>query len=123
MTWRDTCPMDEKAAFIEEVLRAERTMSELCRVFQISRKTGYKLWHRYQELGEAGLLEQSRAPHHHPNAVDAKAREILLAARKRNKDWGPKKLLGWMKINHPRVERPAISQRVMPARRLSQSGP
>jgi putative transposase len=109
MTWRDTCPMDEKAAFVEEVLRGERTMSELCRVFQISRKTGYKLWHRYQELGEAGLREQSRAPHHHPNAVDPKARELLLAARRRNKDWGPKKLLHWMKINHPRVERPAIS--------------
>jgi transposase len=55
MPWKETCAMNERLGFVIEVERGERTLSELCRVFGISRKTGYKWLERYRELGEAGL--------------------------------------------------------------------
>ena len=33
MTWRATCPMNERMNFIVEIERAERSVSEICRQF------------------------------------------------------------------------------------------
>ncbi|NBT49815.1 MAG: helix-turn-helix domain-containing protein, partial [Actinobacteria bacterium] len=35
----------------------------LCREFGITRRTGYKIWERYQQDGNTGLYNRSRAPH------------------------------------------------------------
>ena len=81
MPWKETCAMNERLGFVCEVERGERTMSELCRVFGISRKTGYKWLERYRELGEAGLEELSRAPHHHPNAMSKETATEIIRVR------------------------------------------
>jgi len=67
-------------------------MSELCREYEISRKTGHKLWKRYKALGVAGLEDQSRAPKHIPHRTTSEAVEAIVAMRKRYPNWGPKKL-------------------------------
>jgi transposase len=36
------------------------TDSELCREFDISRKTGYKIFNRYKDCGLEGLTDRSR---------------------------------------------------------------
>ena len=38
-------------------------MSEACRLYVTSRKTGYKWLRRYEKQGEKGLEEISRKPH------------------------------------------------------------
>ena len=38
-------------------------MAELCREFGISRKTGYKIFDRYQACGVQGLTDRSRRPY------------------------------------------------------------
>ena len=40
MPWKETCPMDEKLAFVSECLRGELPMVALCEDYGISRKTG-----------------------------------------------------------------------------------
>jgi transposase-like protein len=45
--------MDERLQFVACRLAGE-AMSELCREFGISRKTGYKVFDRYQETGIQG---------------------------------------------------------------------
>lgn len=40
--------MDERVRFVGRLLDGEK-MAALCREFAISRKTGYKLFHRYKE--------------------------------------------------------------------------
>ena len=40
MPWKETCVMDEKLQFISYYLQDEWSVSELCREFGISRKTG-----------------------------------------------------------------------------------
>jgi len=83
-------------------------MAELCRQYQISRKTGYNWLRRWQVEGVAGLADRSRAPHRHPNQVPPEQVAAILAARDRW-GWGPKKLLVRLAQEQPAVHWPAVS--------------
>ena len=54
--------MDERLKFVAPRLAGE-PLAELCRGFGISRKTGYKIFDRYQECGVQGLTDRSRRPY------------------------------------------------------------
>jgi len=108
MPWKETCAMNERLGFVIEVERGERTVSELCRVFGISRKTGYKWIERYRAHGEAGLEERSRAPHCHPNAMSEETATEIVRVRRTHPDWGPDKLLDWLSRRKPELALPAI---------------
>src|SRR3990172_6507409 len=92
MPWKKTGPMVERMAFVRAVENEEDSMSALCERFEISRKTGYKWWERYQAAGEAGLGECSRSPAHNPNRLDEGVERAIVALRKHKRHWGPKKL-------------------------------
>jgi transposase len=47
--------MDQRTQFIADHLRASWTVTELCELYGVSRKTGYKWIDRYLRLGPAGL--------------------------------------------------------------------
>jgi hypothetical protein len=49
MPWKEYSVMDEGLQFVARRLAGE-PMTELCREFGISRKAGYKIFDRYQEL-------------------------------------------------------------------------
>ena len=61
MPWKECSVMDERLRFVAKLLDGE-SMSELCREFGISRKTGYKIFTRYKESGLEALSDRSRAP-------------------------------------------------------------
>ncbi|HUI62955.1 MAG TPA: hypothetical protein VLX90_22190 [Steroidobacteraceae bacterium] len=46
MPWQECSKVDEKLRFVARVLEGEE-MAVLCREFDISRKTGYKIFNRY----------------------------------------------------------------------------
>ncbi len=69
MPWRETSLMDQRVQFIGDYTRALWPVSELCRRYGISRKTGYKWLTRYEAHGPAGLTDRSRRPHHCPTAT------------------------------------------------------
>jgi len=81
MPWREICPMDEKLRFVAAVWAGERSMTELCVSFGISRKTGYKWLGRYARQGPAGLHDLPRAPHRVPWAISAEQAEAILGVR------------------------------------------
>ena len=54
--------MDERLRFVARLLDGEK-MAVLCREFDISRKTGYKIFSRYQHCGLQGLNDRSRRPY------------------------------------------------------------
>jgi putative transposase len=62
MPWSHTSPMDQKTQFIADYLRDRLSITELCQLYHISRKTGYKWIDRYLKYGPAGLDERSRKP-------------------------------------------------------------
>ena len=109
MPWKETCPMDERVKFIGMYLEGELSMVELCRQFGVERKTGYKWVHRYEQGGPAGLVDRSRAPHHHPNAVVREIEDAIVTLRGRRPRWGPKKLRVKLGRREPPVSWPAAS--------------
>jgi transposase-like protein len=61
MLWKESSVMDERLRFVARLLDGE-TMTEVCRDFGISRKTGYKIFDRYKEHGLEALSDRSRRP-------------------------------------------------------------
>jgi len=61
--------MTEKERFAVLARTGRFTISDLCRDFGISRKTGHKYLHRYESEGRAGLNERSRRPKTCPSAT------------------------------------------------------
>ena len=109
LPWTDTNPQLEQERFILATLEGREKFSSLCRAFGISRKTGYKRLHRYEEEGFEGLGDRSRAPHSHPNRVSAEVEEVVVAARQAHPTWGPKKLVAWLQEREPETKWPAAS--------------
>jgi len=109
MPWKETCPMDERTRFIARVLERERSFAEICRVFGISRKTGYKWVTRYRGGGPGALEDRSRAPLCHPNAVSGPVEARVVALRRRHPRWGPLKLVAVLARREPETRWPAAS--------------
>jgi transposase-like protein len=77
---------------LSDYLEGESAISELARDYGISRKTAYKWIERYETGGPAALVDQSRAPRHHPNAVAAQVERALLELKGQRPLWGAPKL-------------------------------
>src|SRR5215467_14174037 len=67
-------------------------VSEVCRRFQISRKTFYKWQKRYQREGAGGLSNQSRRPKKSPKRMEPKVEERILHVRGTYPSWGARKI-------------------------------
>ncbi len=94
MGWRETCAMDERMRFAIAVEKREEPFAAICRRFGVSRKAGYKWLARYREAGVEGLLDRSRAPVTHPQAVLDEIGERCVAVRRAHPTWGPVKVRG-----------------------------
>ena len=109
MPWKETQVVDERARFVEEYLTGLWTMSDLCRDFGISRKTGHKIWRRYEELGELGLKDQSRAPHTPARVTSDEVKGEILRLKRKYRTWGAPKLRDWLRNRYPETKWPATS--------------
>jgi transposase InsO family protein len=101
--------MDQRTQFIADYLRGCLSITELCALYDVSRKTGYKWIDRYLHYGPAGLDERSRKPRASPNQTDQEIVTALLESRRRHPSWGAKKLLVLLHKGHPRWELPGRS--------------
>jgi hypothetical protein len=59
MPWMECSVTDERVRFVGRLLDGE-AMSDVCRSFGISRKTGYKIFNRYRDEGLEALTDRSR---------------------------------------------------------------
>ena len=92
MAWKETCVMSERIQLIGDYLSGEYGISELAAEYGVSRKTVYKWIGRHAAGGWAALADETRAPHHHPNAVAAEIEQLLLELKARRPLWGAPKL-------------------------------
>jgi putative transposase len=106
MPWSQTSPMDQRTQFIADYLRDVLSITELCDLYGISRKTAYKVIDRYLRQGPAGLEERSRRPHSSPMRTPDEITHALLEARRRHPSWGGKKLLTLVHKRHPHWDLP-----------------
>jgi transposase InsO family protein len=84
-------------------------MTELCELYGVSRKTGYKWCGRFEKDGRAGLVDQSRRPETMPRATDAEVIERLCRARRVHPTWSARKLLVVLREREPTLAWPAPS--------------
>lgn len=91
MPWKTRTPVDLRTEFMKRLANKER-MSDLCREYGISRKTGNKFKKRFEQFGVGGLADQSRAPKVIPHKTPPEVEELVIAERKLHPTWGPKKL-------------------------------
>lgn len=109
MPWQETSPVDQRERFIHDHRRDLYTMADLCARYDVSRKTGYKWRDRFEEEGRQGLRDRSRAPHQCPHRITPEVAAVICAARRQHPNWGPAKLLAWLRPRQPALDWPAVS--------------
>lgn len=101
--------LEQKLRFVLAGQQSHASMRQLCRVWHISRQTGYKWLRRYRNGGATALQEQSRAPRGRPHALPPLWVQRLENVRRQHASWGPKKLRATLRQQHPRCHPPAAS--------------
>jgi len=108
MPWKECHVMDERVRFVARLLDGEK-MAVLCEEFGISRKTGYKIYQRYKEIGTKGLTDRSRRPHRHANQLPTLVEKAIVRLKKDYPSWGAPKIRERFRQKLPEVACPAIS--------------
>jgi len=100
--------MDERLRLVARLLDGEK-MAPLCRDFDISRKTGYKLFERYKDCGLLGLTDRSRRPYRHANQLPFQIEKQIVALKNDKPNWGAPKIREKLRRLYPEVQCPAVS--------------
>lgn len=108
MPWREVDTMTLRREFVMLAQQEDCNISGLCEFFGISRKTGYKWLNRFDENGDAGLINRSRRPHSSPFKSHECIEAAIVALRKAHPAWGGRKIKSRLeKLGHHDV--PAAS--------------
>lgn len=91
MPWKECSVMDERLRFVVRLLDGE-SMSEVCREFGISRKTGYKIFSRYKDQGTDALSDRSRRPVRYANQLAPQLETQIVALKREKPHWGARKI-------------------------------
>lgn len=100
--------MDERLRFVARLLEGEK-MAVLCREFDISRKTGYKLFQRYKDCGLEGLTDRSRRPYRQANKLPVQIETLIVQIKREYPSWGAPKVREKLRRRFPESLLPAIS--------------
>ncbi len=117
MPWLATDTMKERTKFVlkwEERFNAAEggrvNIAELCRMFGISRQTGYEWTPRHRATGRIdALVDRSRRPLSSPMKVGEEAEAMVVAVRKQRPSWGTRKLRRALTERYPDVDWPSAS--------------
>ena len=100
--------MDERLKFVARLLEGEK-MAVLCREFDISRKTGYKIFSRYKASGLEGLTDRSRRPYRQGCQLPFQVEKLILQVKSEHPSWGAPKIREKIRRRFPELRLPAIS--------------
>jgi transposase InsO family protein len=106
MAWRMNQVEEKRKEFVDACKAGVRTMTDLCREFDISRPNGYKWLRRYEEEGRDGLKDRSRAPKQQICQTDPIIEDEIIAVKYCFNKMGPKKIFAWLKKNRPETNWP-----------------
>ncbi|RYG56008.1 MAG: IS481 family transposase, partial [Alphaproteobacteria bacterium] len=94
MPWSQTTLREHREEFVRLARQPDANVSELCRRFGISRKTGYK-W-----LGREDGQDRSRRPDTSPTRTPAEQEAQIVAVRAEHPAWGARKIACILKRDH-----------------------
>src|ERR1700676_4583082 len=90
MPWQECRKVDERLRFVARLLDGEK-MAVLCREFDISRQTGYKIYARYKDCGLQGLTDRSRRPYRQANQLPFQVEARIGRLKQDKPSWGAPK--------------------------------
>jgi transposase len=108
MPWQECSKMDERLRFVARLLEGEK-MAVLCREYDVSRKTGYKLFSRYKDQGYEGLTDRSRRPYRQGCRLPEAIESLILSLKREHPSWGAPKIREKIKRKALEIRLPAIS--------------
>lgn len=108
MPWKECHVVDERLRFVARLLEGD-TMTAVCEEFGISRKTGYKSFERYKDVGVRGLVDRSRRPYRHANRLPPAVETLIVRLKKEYPSWGAPKIRERLRHRWPDVSCPAVS--------------
>lgn len=91
MPWIESSVMEERLRFVARLLEGEG-MSDVCRDFGISRKTGYKILNRYRAEGLDALCDRSRRPVRYANQLSEQIERLIVESKRNKPHWGARKI-------------------------------
>jgi transposase len=91
MPWKASSVMEERLRFVARLLDGE-AMTDVCRDFGISRKTGYKIFDRYKEHGLEALSDRSKRPIRYANQLPAQIETLIVQLKAEKPHWGARKI-------------------------------
>ena len=92
MSWKEIACVVRRLRFVKLALKAQQSMSQLCRAFGISRKTGYQWKDRFEREGRSGLRDRSSRPHRSPKQTSSVWVSRIRQMRRRHRSRGSRKL-------------------------------
>jgi len=114
MPWKEATNVSLRSEFIHLAERQGANLSELCRRFGISRKTGYKWLERYRVDGESGLVDRSRRPHHSPRRSSAEVEAKVAEVRQEHPAWGGRKIKAYLqRKGYPQLPSPSTITEIL----------
>jgi len=108
MPWKVSNPMNERMKFVIRHEQGEK-MTDLCREFGISRKTGYKFLKRFKVFGPAGLFDEARRPIIKARKTPKSIENLIVEFKMQYQTWGARKLIAGLKQKYPGVKFPVHS--------------
>jgi transposase InsO family protein len=107
MPWKELTTMSLRFEFVKFALADGSNIAQLCRRFDISRKTGYKWINRFLREGYPGLADLSRRPKTSPTRTGDALQNAILQVRQSHHAWGGRKIrkhlqnMGWQQVPAP----------------------
>lgn len=101
--------METRQRFVSLAESGHFTITELCKEFGISRKTGHKWINRYKEHGRNGLADRKSVPHFNAAKTSTEIERIIIKEKRLRPTWGPKKIHKILSVKHGIEKPPAIS--------------
>ncbi|MFZ7104716.1 MAG: integrase core domain-containing protein [Peptococcaceae bacterium] len=107
MPWKETHVMDQKINMISDWLSGEYSITELSRIYEVSRKTLYKWINRYEK--DSGLQDRSSKPLTMPKSTPPDIIAYIISSKTQHIHWGSRKILAWLTEHYPYQKWPAAS--------------
>jgi putative transposase len=107
MAWRLTKVEELREYLVKSYISKLASMSELCEECGVSRKTGYKWYHRYLNGGKAALEDSSRAPKTANKKFNEEVITTALKLKQQYPKYGPKKIYAMLCKRQPTTEWPS----------------
>jgi transposase len=98
MPWEAKTIIEARRQFVAHARRPDANIRALCRAFNISANTAYKLLKRFQVEGEKSLHDRSHRPRHSPFRCSEETERAILSVRADHPTWGGRRIAKQLRL-------------------------